>query len=922
MRELEGAPLDVAAAATGAAVALGVVGGVTAALTRRRPASSAREGDGVKGESSRGHSRAKTANELSTAAASASIARAPFLVLLAIAAVLLAAEHARRGWGAPLDPLDVRGALSAIERLAPPASRADVRPECARVSAFPDLFGAHGHPEGFPEDVPVGGLRLDFHAPARDPRLARARQHFSQGLALKFGFNREEARRHFLAAARLARGAGRDCAACLWGIAFSLHPDVNDWRTRRGQRAAGRVAAASAAALASRDVAAARDAGDARREAAAAKTLVLADAEAAFFGTNVFDHPLGSTAEDPNDALGHPDGELAQADAHYRYLRVLEMGIEALAPETAASAKEKDFSRIKENLRAAWTRTDDPDLLAVLGEACMNLTPWQYWNWTLPAPGPSTDEQYVEVRESKGARAQDAFAALTKALSADASHPLAAHALVHLTESLPIRNARFAGIEPGGDALSSDDGSDGSDGRVVKRDSTGTYPRASLNPSLRSGKDALRDVAASPRLGEAAADALFASFAKKSPTKKNTTRAGVSPHLAHMAAHTYARVGRFRSAVDASLAATRADDALTRGCVWPYGEAHNRAMLVAAAAAASSGPEGERVAFAAAADPGTADNPSGFLDQHAGFLTAFHDVPKLLVAARFGRWRSVLRLAAEAERRAVNEALAPQFGTAKKTKTSLKSAKRLKKLPADFDGLAVAERWTDLVSSTPYGRAQWAYVMGLAASRAFVDAERADDSRFRIGTEGMDEGDDAWIAAAAAAKISPERWLAHLRNLAASPEISDFDEHTVVPGVSARGGAGAFHAFSPFRHVKKRLALIAAHVLGGALHARAGEWDEAIESLAAAAAVHDSLPYMEPEHWYAPPKLCLGEAQLRAGKPRDALRTFAGELRDARPNDAWATEGERRARERVEAGEDVSPAESEDGTTSCFEVFP
>ena len=224
--------------------------------------------------------------------------------------------------------------------------------------------------------------------------------------------------------------------------------------------------------------------------------------------------------------------------------------------ETAASAKEKDFSRIKENLRAAWTRTDDPDLLAVLGEACMNLTPWQYWNWTLPAPGPSTDEQYVEVRESKGARAQDAFAALTKALSADASHPLAAHALVHLTESLPIRNARFAGIEPGGDALSSDDGSDGSDGRVVKRDSTGTYPRASLNPSLRSGKDALRDVAASPRLGEAAADALFASFAKKSP--KNTTRAGVSPHLAHMAAHTYARVGRFRSAVDASLAATRA----------------------------------------------------------------------------------------------------------------------------------------------------------------------------------------------------------------------------------------------------------------------------------------------------------------------------------------------------------------------------
>jgi hypothetical protein len=335
-------------------------------------------------------------------------------------------------------------------------------------------------------------------------------------------------------------------------------------------------------------------------------------------------------------------------------------------------------------------------------------------------------------------------------------------------------------------------------------------------------------------------------------------------------------------------------------------------MLIAAAT--SLGPEGERVALAAAVDPGTAESPSGFLDQHADFLTAFHDVPKLLVYARFGRWRSVLRLAAETERRAVNEALA--LSAERGAETGKKY-----KLPADAEKLAVAETWTDLVSSTPYGRAQWAYVMGLAASRAFVDAERADDS-LRIGTEGMDEGDDAWIAAAAAAKISPKRWLAHLRNLAASPEISDFDEHTVVPGVSARGGAGAFHAFSPFRHVKKRLALIAAHVLGGALHARAGEWDEAIESLAAAAAVHDSLPYMEPEHWYAPPKLCLGEAQLRAGKPRDALRTFAGELRDARPNDAWAMEGERRAKERVEAGEDVSPAESEDGTTSCFEVFP
>ena len=869
MRELEGAPLDVAAAATGVAVALGVVGGVTAALTRRRPASSAREGD--EGESSR--SRAKTARDKSTAAASASIARAPFLVLAVVGAGLLAVEHARRGWGAPLDPLDVHGCLSAIERLAPPASRADVRPECARVSAFPDLFDAHGLPEGFPADVHVGGLRLDFDArePARDPRLARAEQHFSHGLALRFGFNREEAQRHFLLAARLARGAGRDCAACLWGIAYSLHPDVNDWRTRRDQRAAGRVAAASAAALAARDLAAATDAGDARAAALASKVLVLSEAEAAFFGTNVFDHPLGSTAEDPNDPLGHPDGELAQKDAHDRYLRALEMGIESI--------ESRDGHRTDD--------PDDPDLLAILGEARMNLTPWRYWNWTLDSEASGA---YVEVREVQGARAQDALAALFRATAADASHPLAAHLTVHLTESLPIRNARFASPNP----YSSDDDDDVDDGNDG---------RTSLNPSLRAGKYGARDVAMSPRLGEAAADALFSSFAKRS-------RAGVSPHLAHMAAHTYARVGRFRSALDASLAATRADDALTRGCVWPYGEAHNRAMLIAAAT--SLGPEGERVALAAAVDPGTAESPSGFLDQHADFLTAFHDVPKLLVAARFGRWRSVLRLAAETERRAVNEALA--LSAERGAETGKKN-----KLPADVEKLAVAETWTDLVSSTPYGRAQWAYVMGLASSRAFVDAERAEA---HVHSEVEDDSDDAWIFAAAAAKVPPKRWLAHLRDLASSPEMTDFDEHTVVPGVSARGGAGAFHEFSPFRHVKKRLALIAAHVLGGALHARANAYTEAMESLAAAAQVHDSLPYMEPEHWYLPPKLCLGEVQLRAGKPRDALRTFAGELRDARPNDAWATEGERRASERVEAGDDVSPSEREDGITACFEVFP
>ena len=46
------------------------------------------------------------------------------------------------------------------------------------------------------------------------------------------------------------------------------------------------------------------------------------------------------------------------------------------------------------------------------------------------------DAAYVEVREFAGARAQAAFAALTRALTKDASHPLAAHALKLAQDSI------------------------------------------------------------------------------------------------------------------------------------------------------------------------------------------------------------------------------------------------------------------------------------------------------------------------------------------------------------------------------------------------------------------------------------------------------------------------------------------------------
>ena len=56
---------------------------------------------------------------------------------------------------------------------------------------------------------------------------------FRQGLLLAYGFNTGEARRNFLAAAAAAGGWGMlgsgECAVCLWGVAYSLTPNINYW---------------------------------------------------------------------------------------------------------------------------------------------------------------------------------------------------------------------------------------------------------------------------------------------------------------------------------------------------------------------------------------------------------------------------------------------------------------------------------------------------------------------------------------------------------------------------------------------------------------------------------------------------------------------------------------------------------------------
>ena len=61
---------------------------------------------------------------------------------------------------------------------------------------------------------------LAFPITTRD---ARAQSYFNQGLRLSFAFNHAEAQRAFQAAQKL----DPDCAACFWGEALILGPNIN-----------------------------------------------------------------------------------------------------------------------------------------------------------------------------------------------------------------------------------------------------------------------------------------------------------------------------------------------------------------------------------------------------------------------------------------------------------------------------------------------------------------------------------------------------------------------------------------------------------------------------------------------------------------------------------------------------------------------
>jgi len=83
---------------------------------------------------------------------------------------------------------------------------------------------------------------------------------------------------------------------------------------------------------------------------------------------------------------------------------------------------------------------------------------------------------------------------------------------------------------------------------------------------------------------------------------------------------------------------------------------------------------------------------------------------------------------------------------------------------------------------------------------------------------------------------------------------------------------------------------LARTVVQGRIAQAQGDHKTAIESFEQAAALQDSLPYMEPPYWYYPVRQSLAAAFLQAGRLDDAQAQFQRALQRA-PNNGWSHYG-------------------------------
>ncbi|MCB4823906.1 tetratricopeptide repeat protein [Roseicella aerolata] len=138
----------------------------------------------------------------------------------------------------------------------------------------------------------------------------------------------------------------------------------------------------------------------------------------------------------------------------------------------------------------------------------------------------------------------------------------------------------------------------------------------------------------------------------------------------------------------------------------------------------------------------------------------------------------------------------------------------------------------------PYIRAHWHYARGVA----LVQSGRADEARAEAAAIGE---------------------LAKARQIQALP----------ADGVPAPEVLG-----------------IAERVVNARIAQAAGDHARAATLFTEAAAIQDTLPYMEPPFWYYPVHQSLGAALLAQRKPAEAEEAFRQALRRV-PNNAWAAAG-------------------------------
>lgn len=112
-------------------------------------------------------------------------------------------------------------------------------------------------------------------------------------------------------------------------------------------------------------------------------------------------------------------------------------------------------------------------------------------------------------------------------------------------------------------------------------------------------------------------------------------------------------------------------------------------------------------------------------------------------------------------------------------------------------------------------------------------------------------------------------------------------EIAALEGIETRGD---FKPFVEWQVPGQAIVQTARHVARGRLAAAQGDLSGAAKAYEQAAAIQDSLSYMEPPYWYYPVRQSLGAVLLRAGRPDEAEQAFRASLVRA-PNNGWALYG-------------------------------